>query len=158
VKRFASVPFSIQTLDLISCSFSWKANMKSKHRILLAIDGSVNLLLGILLLSFPAGLIEILGLPSATNYFYASILGGVIFGIGIALLVELWGAPRRVRGLGLGGAIAINVCGSAVLIGWLIAGNLVLPLRGKVILWIVAVLVLGIGMIEVATGSWRYGE
>jgi len=132
--------------------------MRSKYRILLAIDGSVNLLLGILLLSFPAGLVEILGLPSTNTYFYASILGGVIFGIGVALLVELWGAPRKVRGLGLGGAIAINICGSAVLIGWLIAGNLVLPLRGQIILWIVAVVVLGIGMIELAAGSWRYGE
>lgn len=132
--------------------------MRSKHRILLAIDGAVNLLLGVLLLSFPAGLIEVLGLPQASNYFYASILGGVIFGIGVALLVELWGAPQKVQGLGLGGAIAINVCGSAVLIGWLIAGSLVLSLCGRVILWIVAVVVLGIGLIELTARSWRYEE
>ena len=73
-------------------------------------------------------------------------------------MVELWGAPQKVQGLGLGGAIAINVCGSAVLIGWLIAGSLVLSLRGKVILWIVAVVVLGIGLIELTARSWRYEE
>ena len=55
--------------------------MKHEHRILLAVDGVVNLVLGAALLLFPAGLVEILGLPPAGTCFYASILGAVIFGI-----------------------------------------------------------------------------
>jgi hypothetical protein len=61
-----------------------------------------------------------------------------------------------VRGLGLGGAIAINLCGGGVLLLWLASDCLALPLRGRVVLWIVALGVLGIGVAEIAAGAWRY--
>jgi len=35
-------------------------------------------------------------------------------------------------------AIVINIIGSFVLLCWLIFGNLVMPKKGRVILWIVA--------------------
>jgi hypothetical protein len=130
--------------------------VKMKHRILLAVDGVVNLLLGALLLAFPAGVLDLLGLPPTSTYFYATILGGVIFGIGVALCIELWGAPHGLHGLGLGGAIVINICGAGVLLTWLLMGWLDLPLRGQIILWGVAVVVLGIGITEIATRSWKY--
>lgn len=104
--------------------------MRRKHRLLLAIDTWVNLLLGLLLLLFPAGVLDLLGLPPTNTYFYATILGGVILGIGVALCLEWWGAPRGVRGLGLGGAITINLCGGGVLLSWLVLGDLTVPLRG----------------------------
>ena len=129
--------------------------MKSKHKVLLAIDGIVNLVLGAILLFFPAGLVELLGLPLTNTYFYASILGAVIFGIGVALLLELYGAPSRIRGLGLGGAIAINFCGGGALLVWLLAVPLSIPLRGHIILWVVAIVVLIIGLAEIATQSYR---
>jgi hypothetical protein len=132
--------------------------MKYKHKVLLAIDGVVNLILGAILLFFPAGLVELLGLPLANTYFYASILGAVIFGIGVALLLELYGAPSRIRGLGLGGAIAINLCGGGALLVWLLAVPLSIPLRGRVILWVVAAVVLIIGIAEIAAKSWKYEE
>ena len=132
--------------------------MKPKHKVLLAIDGVVNLILGAILLFFPAGLVELLGLPLTTTYFYASILGAVIFGIGVALLLELYGAPSRIRGLGLGGAIAINLCGGGALLVWLLAVPLRIPLRGQVILWVVGIFVVIIGLAEIATKSWRYEE
>ncbi len=115
--------------------------MASKHRLLLAIDAVVNLALGAILLGFPAGLIDLLGLPPTSTYFYASILGAVIFGIGVALVLELYGAPRGIRGLGLGGAIAINLCGGGALTIWLLIVPLDVPVRGMVILWTVAVVV-----------------
>ncbi len=79
--------------------------MKSKNKILLVIDGVVNLIPGLLLLLLPAGLVQLLGLPSTNTYFYTTILGAVIFGIGLALLIELYGTSARIHGLGLGGAI-----------------------------------------------------
>ena len=82
--------------------------MKKQHEILLTIDGIVNLGLGILLLLVPFGMAEILGVPRSNLDFYPTILGGVIFGIGIALLIERYGHSRNIRGLGLGGAIVIN--------------------------------------------------
>jgi hypothetical protein len=130
--------------------------MNAKHKLLLAIDSTVNLALGLLLLLFPARILELLGLPLTNTYFYASILGAVIFGIGIALLFELWGARRGIRGLGLGGAIVINYCGAGALVAWLLFGHLNFPMRGQVTLWAVAIVVLGIGFAETAAGAWKY--
>lgn len=125
-----------------------------KKRILLAIDGAVNLLLGVLLLLFPAGMLEFLGLPNVTHHFYTTILGGVIFGIGLALYIELFWAIQGIRGLGLAGAIVINFCGGIVLMVWLLVKPFDLPLRGHIVLWVVAILVLGIGIIEYFSKTW----
>ena len=56
--------------------------------ILLTLDGIINLLLGTPLIFFPAQLVAALGLPHAESAFYASMLGGVLFGIAIALMLE----------------------------------------------------------------------
>lgn len=130
--------------------------MRNEHRVLLMIDSLVNLIVGALLLFSPLGLLAWLGLPTADSYFYASILGAVIFGIGLSLLLELRGAPRRFRGLGPGGAIAINLSGGGALLVWLVAAPLSIPLRGHIILWSVALVVLIIGIVELATKSWKY--
>jgi len=116
----------------------------------------VNLILGVLLLLFPVGIIEILGLPPTNTLFYPSILGAVLLGIGIALFLELVGFSRQLRGLGLGGAIVINIIGSFVLICWLIFGSLEIPLKGQFILWIIGLLVFFIGIAELVTKSWFY--
>lgn len=122
--------------------------MNLSRNILLLVDAIVNLILGLFLLFFPAGIIELLGLPPTNTHFYASILGAVLFGIGIALLLELLGPQKQVVGLGIGGVIAINFCGSIVLMLWLIFGTLEIPLRGRIILWIVGLLVFFIGVAE----------
>ena len=131
--------------------------MERKHKNLLLIDGIANLALGVLLLLFPLGTAEIFGVPLPESNFYPTILGGVIFGIGVALLIERYGFEKGIRGLGLGGAIAINICGSLVLLGWLIFAPPAIPLRGSIILWGIGILVLGIGLVELAAKTWRYG-
>ena len=132
--------------------------MESKHKALLLIDGVVNLLLGLVLFLYPRGIVELLGLPPTDTYFYAIILGAVLFGIGIALLIELYGIPRKVRGLGLGGAIAINLSGAGALVIWLVISPFSLPIRGRVILWSVAIVVLTIAFAEIVTKSWQYSR
>jgi len=114
--------------------------------------------LGAILLFFPVGLVEFLGLPPTNTYFYASILGAVIFGIGVTLFLELYGIQADVRGLGLGGAIALNLCGGGALLVWLVAVPLDIPLRGKIVLWLVVVLVLAIGLVEITAKSYTYKE
>jgi hypothetical protein len=118
------------------------------RRRLLALDALINLVLGLSLLSFPAGVLEFLGLPPVHTYFYTSLLGAVLFGIGIALCIELWGASKGMGGLGLEGAVSINFCGAGVLLVWLLIGGLPLPLRGRALLWAVALVVLAIGIVE----------
>ena len=132
--------------------------MKLKHKILLLIDCIVNVILGMVLLLFPFGIIELLGLPSTNTHFYPTILGAVIFGIGIALFVELIGFSKHMRGLGCSGAIAINIVGSCVLICWLIFGSLVIPLKGKIILWVIGIVVLLIGIAELSMKSFIYED
>jgi len=122
---------------------------------LLSIDGIVNLVLGVLLLLFPSGIVDLLGLPPTNTNFYPGILGAVLFGIGVALLIERYGVSKNVRGLGLGGAIAINLCGAGVLLVWLLMGDLSIPLRGHIVLWLVAVIVIGVGIAEIIAKPWR---
>jgi len=121
--------------------------MKPPKRILL-IDAIINLFLGIILLIFSPKVIELLGIPAVEHYFYPNILGGVLVGIGIALLIECFKASRGVVGLGLGGAVAINLCASVVLGVWLIFGKLQIPLRGQILLWIIVVVVIAVSSVE----------
>ena len=130
--------------------------MKPRYKRLLFIDCIVNLLLGILLLLFPIGIIDFLGLPQTDTNFYPSILGAVIFGIGLALFLELAGHEKRFRGLGLGGAILINIFGSLVLFIWLIFGSVTIPLKGQIILWATGLIVFSIGIAELLTKSYIY--
>ena len=119
---------------------------------LLVIDAIINFILGILLLLtilFAEQLTEILGVPKIEHAFYPSIMGAVFIGIGIALLIESTrNKPQQPIGLGLGGAIAINFCGGFLLIGWLIFGDLNLPIQGTILLWLIAVILVGISSAE----------
>ena len=130
--------------------------MERKQEILLSIDGLINVLLGLLLILFPFGIAEFLGVPNPGTNFYPTILGGVIFGIGLALYIERYGHNSGIRGLGLGGAIAINICGGLVLFIWLLVDPFDLPMRGYILLWAIALLVLSMGVIEIAAKSWQY--
>jgi hypothetical protein len=120
--------------------------MKSE-RLLLLIDAIINLLLGVLLILFPSSLIDALGVPTVASAFYPSIPGAILFGIGVALLVQ-----RSIGGgLGLCGTITINLCGGMVLGFWLVFGDLELPFRGIVFLWTLVVVLIGISTIEIVT-------
>lgn len=118
--------------------------MNPIEKTLLLIDAVANCVLGAVLLCFPLGIDRLLGLPASESRFYPTILGGVIFGIGIALLLARAGRA----GLGIDGAIAINLVGAGVLVLWLVICPPQIPRVGMITLWAVAVIVLGIGVIE----------
>ena len=112
---------------------------------LLTVDAVINLALGVLLVLFPARLVSALGIPNAPMAFYPSMLGSVLVGIGIALLIE---RARGMSGLGLAGAVSINLSAGLVLAGWLIWGSLSLPIRGQVVLWALVGILVGISSLE----------
>jgi len=118
----------------------------------LVVDAVINMFLGFLLLlliPFPQQITQILGIPDVKHAFYASIMGGVLIGIGLALFIEAFREKEQgLVGLGLGGAILINLCGGTVLVGWLIFGKLELPGHGQIVLWIIAAILLVISVIE----------
>ena len=130
--------------------------MSKEQQTLLFIDGMVNVIVGIILILFPLGIAGVLGLPRTSLDFYPTIMGAIILGIGIALFVERYGYEKKVSGLGLAGAITINLCGGLALLVWLIVYPLNLPLHGYIILWSLAIIVLAIGLAEILTRSWSY--
>ena len=71
-----------------------KEPKNNNQKLLLAADAVINLILGALLLFFPVGILELFGLPPTDTYFYSSILGGVIIGIGVALYLEWRGGEN----------------------------------------------------------------
>ena len=125
--------------------------MKDSRSILILVDAIINVIIGVILLLFPLGIPGWLGLPHSANPFYPLILGAVILGIGLALIIEFSPRPTNWRGLGLEGAITINFCGGGMLLIWLIFFNSNIPLRGLIILWTVAIVVLTVGIIEMVT-------
>ena len=114
--------------------------------VLLAVDGIINLVLGILLIVFPGRVVAFLGGPEGPRV-YGNILGGVLLGIGIALFLE---RGARGSGLGLDGAVAINLCGGLVLAGWLVFGDLALSIPGTLFLWFLVFLLVGLSSAEIA--------
>jgi hypothetical protein len=125
-----------------------------ERRVLLA-DAAVDLALGLPLVFFSRELASALGLPEPRPPFYASILGAVLVGIGLAMIIECRGTRLRRGGLGLGGALTINICGAAVLALWLAGGALELSLRGRVLLWAVVIVVGGLSAVELSLFSRR---
>jgi hypothetical protein len=71
------------------------------------------------------------------------------------LLIDVYGQPHGICGLGLAGAIAINFFGAGILTLWLIFAPLSLPLRGYIVLWAIAIVVLAIGFVELSNKSWK---
>lgn len=116
-------------------------------KTLILIDSIINLLLGVVLLAYSEPIVKLFGLPVTEQYFYPNILGAILFGIGIALYIE-YRRKGELIGLGLGGAISINMMGGIVLFVWLVFGNLNLPIQGKIILWILDVILVGISTLE----------
>jgi len=114
----------------------------------LLVDAAINFILGSVLVFYPRAAIEFLGVPLVEQPFYASILGAVLAGIGIALVIECFRLPAGKVGLGLAGAAAINLSGGAVLAAWLIWGNLNIPLHGRIFLWSLAAVLVVISTTE----------
>lgn len=121
-----------------------------KRKSTLLIDAIINLILAILLLSFSPEMANFFGVPSAQINFYPNILGAVFLGITIALTMEAYrkSSNNNRIGLGLLGAISINLFGGFVLLLWLVFGNLNLPLKGYLFLWTLDVILLLISTIE----------
>ena len=118
---------------------------------LLTIDGIANLILGAFLLASPRSFFDALGLPWTGRSLYATILGGVLVGIGIALMLESRQAEGPV-GLGLGGAVAINLTAGLVIAGWLLlSGADGVSSVGRVVLWLLVVFLVGFSSAEIAT-------
>ena len=116
---------------------------------MLLTDGIGNVLLGLAMLLFPGTILKVLGF-STNGASLLSIFGSVILGIGLALVVQ----TRRLRGpfcgLGLTGAMLINLCFGLAIGYWLIWGNLEPNPVGSVLLWALTAILLIFGVVELS--------
>jgi hypothetical protein len=119
-----------------------------KRNSTLLMDAVINLVLGLLLIFFSPDVIAFFGVPQTDTCFYPNILGGVLFGIGLALLITCFGKKQSGTGLGLGGAVAINLCGGVVLAFWLVFREMHIPAGGRIFLWVLVLILVGISTIE----------
>ena len=118
-------------------------------KMILFIDAIINFVLGVLLLIFSPAIASWLGVPLSSTSFYPNILGAIFIGITIALLIDVKGKKDNGNmGLGLLGAISINLCGGTILALWLILGDLELPVRGLIILWTIVIILIIVSVTE----------
>ena len=122
-------------------------DLSKPGKLLILIDSGVNYLLGVVLLAYSKPMVSFLGLPEVEHNFYPNILGAVLFGIGIALHIE-YKRTDGLSGLGLAGAICINLMGGVVLLCWLMFGDLSIPIQGKILLWLLDVFLIAISILE----------
>jgi hypothetical protein len=118
-------------------------------KVILMVDAAINFVLGLLLLLFSPTIVSWLGVPPSSTSFYPNILGAIFIGITIALVIGATGAKaHRTTGLGLTGAISINLCGGTALALWLIFGRLRLPTKGFILLWVLVAILIVVSMAE----------
>ena len=118
---------------------------------LLTVDGAANLLFGVALLAFPRPFFEALGIPWTGHGLYPTILGGVLVGIGIALIQESRSRVGGAVGLGLGGAVAINLAAGLAIAAWLLfSGVDGVSASGRALLWLLVLFLVGLSAGEIA--------
>lgn len=116
----------------------------NRTKVLLLLDAWINVILGGMLLAGPLGSLSWLGLPQPSSFLYSSILGAVLFAIGLALFLE----ARNLGGLSLKAAIIINLCGATALAAWLCLTPFHIGPGSLVLLWLIVDIVAGIAVIE----------
>ena len=91
---------------------------------------------------------DLLGLPSDASRFYPTILGAILFGIGVALLLERFRGTHTFTGLGLAGALSINLSFGLALAIWLLTSASTVTSIGVIVLWSLVVILIGISGVE----------
>lgn len=122
-----------------------------RRSTLLELDGAGNLLLGVIFLAFPTWVSNILGLPGGESRFYPTILGAILFGIGLALLLERFRGSHNYIGLGLAGALTINLSFGLGLAAWLLITSVKLTVLGTFLMWGLVAILVGISGVELLT-------
>ena len=110
--------------------------------LLLLAEALLFLVMGAILAVFPVGIIASLGLPAGQPGFYRRLLGATLIGVGLALMMNA--LPSGLSGLGLRGAMAVNLCVALALALQLLTGARKTPARGKRLLWLLVVVLVGL--------------
>lgn len=115
---------------------------------LLWLETLLRLSAGVVLLITPQTAARVLGLPLPQALLWPRLLGALL--VGMAAATSLEGSVSGSRGLGLGGLVVINLITAAVLVTLLVLQRGSQTRRGRIFLWIVAVALASLGVIEIA--------
>ncbi len=115
---------------------------------LLWIEFLTKLAVGIPLLLMPRVLARVLGLPPAESPFWPRLIGGLLIGLATAALIEV--RFKSSIGLGLAGAVSMNVAAAATIGSLLIMGQGGPTRRGRFALWLVAAVLMIQALVEIA--------
>jgi hypothetical protein len=101
-------------------------------------DAGLRLTLGALLVLAPRMTLSALGLPKAAETFWPRLLGTMLLALAAGAVVDVrW--PGK-GGPSLGGLVAINVATSFALATGLVVGQLEIPKRGRLLMWLAVIL------------------
>lgn len=115
---------------------------------LLWIDTLLKLSGGLILALAPLTISRALGLPTGESGFWPRLLGAVLIAIAGAIYVE--GKGGGPRGLGLGGLVVINLLSATWLMALLVMRAAAQTVRGKLILWLLAAVLIVLSLFELA--------
>lgn len=103
---------------------------------------------GVVLIIGPNAASRVFGLPTARPSLWPRLLGAVLLGLAAATYIE--GALPGSRGLGLGGAIAVNLASAAMIFSLVVLNRGVETGRGRVALSLLAGLLVLLSLFEIA--------
>ena len=114
--------------------------------LLLLANALLFLVMGAILAAIPAATIAAIGLPAAQPGFYRRLLGAALIGIGLALMMTA--LPAGLSGLGLDGAIAVNLSVAVMLAFLLLTGARKTPAGGKRLLWLLVLVLVALSALD----------
>lgn len=113
---------------------------------LLWIETLVKLAPGLALLLAPGWTARALGLPRDPTGFWPRLLGGTLVGLAAGFVLEGW--IGNVHGIGLAGALAVNLAAAGTIAGLLILGKAAPSRRGRILLWLAVALLVLLALLE----------
>jgi hypothetical protein len=114
---------------------------------LLWIETLLKLSGGVTLALFPFTTARLLGLPVSAAGLWPRLLGAVLIGLAGAAFIE--GSTPGSRGLGLAGAVLINLVSAAMLIVLLMLERAAATMRGRGALWALAIGLVILSLFEI---------
>jgi hypothetical protein len=103
---------------------------------------------GLLLVLVPLTTIAVLGLPRAETAFWPRQLGAALIGLSAATFMDA--SARLGHGLSLGGSFVINLATGGTLVAVLFLGQGPSTMRGRIVMWGLALATLGLTLVEIA--------
>ena len=114
---------------------------------LLWIETLLKLASGLVLITAPLPAIRLLGLPRTESAFWPRLLGAVLMGLAAGTFLE---GRIGTRGMGLAGCLLVNLSVAGMLTTLLVLGRASTTRRGRLLLWALVAVLLGLSLLEIA--------